>query len=169
MIYSNPALEKRFSINGVFDTRPKGVMICDSWNNGSFKFEQTALDTAQPDWPRVWNEYLKKYSLVDRAMFFPTHFVIDTINNLPQVIATRPLSYKSLMPDYEEWITVMIIGDSNRDIYTPRFYMSIADFIINPIFRGIQSWKMVPQLNKNVILHNLGSGFVPQMLDKYLK
>jgi len=169
MIYSNPALEKRFSTNGLFDTRPKGVIITDSWNNGVFKFEQTVIDTARPDWPRIWNEYLKKYSLIDRALFFPFHFVIDTINDLPQIITTRPLSYKSLFPDYEEWISVMIIGDSNRDVYTPRYYMMIADLIINPIFRGIQSWRETPQLDKNVKLVNLGSGFVPQMLERYLK
>jgi len=169
MIYSNPALEKKFSTNGLFDTRPKGVMICDSWNNGVYKFEQTVIDTARPDWPRIWDEYLKRYSLVDQALFFPTHYVIDTINNIPQIISTRPISYRSLIPDYEEWITVMIIGDSDRDIYTPRYYMSIADLIINPIMRGIQSWREVPQLDKNVQLYKLGSGFVPQMLARYLK
>ena len=169
MIISNPALEKKFSTNGLFDTRPKGIMICDSWNNGIFKFEQTVIDTAQPDWPRIWNEYLKRYSLIDRPLFFPTHYVIDTIHDLPQIITTRPISYKSLMPKFEEWITVMIIGDTNRDIYTPRYYMMIADLIINPIMRGIQSWREVPQLGKNVILYNLGANFVPDILERYLK
>jgi len=168
MITSNPALEKKFSTNGLFDGRPEGIMICDSFNNGVFKFEQSLLDTARPDWPRVWSEYLKKYSLIDRAIFFPTHFVLDTINDLPQVIATRPISYKSLMPEFENWVAVMLIGDSNRDVYTPRYYRAISDLIINPILKGIVGWRETPQLEKNVICHRLGTNFNENLLKRYI-
>jgi len=169
MIKSNPAYEKRFTRNGQFESRPKGIMICDSWNNGFFKFEQTVIDTARPDWPRVWSEYLKKYSTIDQALFFPTHYVVDSINDLPQIISTRPISYRSLIPGYEDWITVMLIGDSDRDVYTPRYYIQLADLIINPICEGIQSWKQTPELDKNIKLLNLGRGFIPQMLERYFR
>ena len=166
--FGNAGTEKSYTRLGIFETTPKGFVIFDTYNNPWYPFKDIVLDNSQYNSYLVWQEFRKRFSLVSNPMFLPFHYLIEIIGRDVVVQATRPITYKSLIPDYEDHISICILGDSTKDVYSPRYYMKIADLCINP-YRHIQSWRLPLEINKTIHLVNLGDNFIPQILEKYLK
>jgi len=164
----NGALEKQFTKLGNFDTIPKGFVIFDTRNNPWYPFEEIILDTPKYNSQLIWNEYRKRYSLIGTPEFLPWHFTVEIIDRNPTIQATRPITYKSLVPDHEEKISICIVGDTSRDVYTPRYYKLIADICINP-YKYIQSWRLHADIGKTIDLVNIGDNFVSFMLERYFR
>ena len=122
----------------------KGYLIMDSYNNPFFPINQIQIDTSEFNTSKLKKYFHEEYGGKPNDLFLPWHFTIETINSWPYIINTRPFNYKTIIEDYEDFIVIMIIGDSNRDIYTQEFYKNIANFCINP-FRFIPSFNILNQ------------------------
>jgi hypothetical protein len=164
----NASAEKGFTPNNLFSGPPKGVIIFDSYNNKYFPFRDTIMDDQNFNYRNIWSEYVKKYAATSNPLFFLSHYVVENIGRYPQILATRPIMYKSLFPRYEDFIAIMLVGNSQNDVYSPRYYRMLADIAMNSM-HYIPGWRVNLEIHKNVILHNLGQGFIPGLLDKYLR
>ena len=124
--------------------KPKGWLIFDSWNNPWFPLTVRDIDTAEFDMKLIRKYFHLEYGGKPNDLFLPWHYTIDIVNETPYVINTRPFNYKNLIPNYEEHLTIMLIGDSNRDIYNDSYYKVIANTIINP-FRFLNGFYLLNQ------------------------
>lgn len=129
--------ENRFKQTNMMKTRPKGWLIMDSWNNKIFPTDIFSVDTMKFDTEKLAKDFHQKYGGSTRDLFLPWHYTIELINQKPFVMQTRPPMYKSNIPGFQNYHTIMIIGDSNQDIYPGLFYKQMAHMIINP-------WKFIP-------------------------
>jgi len=112
--------------------KPEGWVICDTFNNPFFPLDILPIDTANFDLEKIKYEFHRKYGGRPNDLYLPWHYTIDIVNDFPYIIQTRPFNYKTIIPLYEKKLFIMIIGDSNRDIYNSQFYKAIAHQIINP-------------------------------------
>jgi len=132
----NAYAENRFKQTHMIKNRPKGWLIMDSWNNKIFPTDIFSVDTMKFDTERLARDFHQHYGGSQRDLFLPWHFTIELINEKPFVIQTRPPMYKSNIPGFANYFTIMIIGDSNQDLYPGLFYKQMAHSIINP-------WKFI--------------------------
>jgi len=132
----NMYAENRFKQTSMIKNRPKGWLIMDSYNNKIFPTDLFTVDTMKFDTEKLARDFHQHYGGSQRDLFLPWHWTIELINEKPFVIQTRPPMYKSNIPGYANYFTVMIIGDSNQDIYPGLFYKQLAHMIINP-------WKFI--------------------------
>lgn len=130
-------VENAFKRTHMIQGRPKGWLIMDSFNNQVFPLDIFRYDTMAFNGSKLQNEFHKKYGGNIRDLFLPWHYTVEIIDEKPFVMQTRPLMYKSKIPGFEKHITVMLIGDSNIDMYGSKYYKMIAHNIINP-------YKMMP-------------------------
>jgi hypothetical protein len=114
--------------------KPKGIIIMDTWNNKQFPMDIFQVDTMSYNNSKLNDRFHETYGGSKRDIFSPWHFVVELVDEKPQVITTRPFSIKSGFTGYEDYLTIMIIGDSNKDIYPGKFYKAIAHSIINQFF-----------------------------------
>jgi len=128
----NAYAENRFKKSMLIKNRPKGWVIMDTWNNKFFPMDIFSVDTMKFNTEKLAREFHIKFGGSQRDLFLPWHWTIELINQKPFVIQTRPNMYKSNFPGYENYFTIMIIGDSNQDIYTGSLYRQMAHMIINP-------------------------------------
>ncbi len=135
----NAFAENRFKQTHMMKNRPDGWLIMDSWNNKVFPMDIFQVDTLRQDTERLAAEFHRLYGGNNRDLFLPWHWVVEIINGKPFVMQTRPPLYKSNIPGYPNRFTIMIIGDSNIDIYPALFYKQMAHMIINP-------WKYIPSV-----------------------
>jgi hypothetical protein len=131
--------ENRFKQTNMIKTRPKGWLIMDSWNNKFFPTTLFSVDTMKFNTEKLARDFHQHYGGSVRDLFLPWHWTVELINGNPFVVQTRPPMYKSNIPGYQNYFTIMIIGDSNQDLYTGQFYKQIAHMIINP-------WKHIPSV-----------------------
>jgi hypothetical protein len=131
--------ENRFKQTNMIKTRPKGWLIMDSWNNHIYPTDVFSIDTMKFDTEKLSRSFHQEYGGSQRDLFLPWHWVVELINGKPFVIQTRPPMYKSNIPGFKSHFTIMIIGDSNQDIYPGLFYKQMAHMIINP-------WKYIPSV-----------------------
>jgi len=147
----NEYAENRFKQTHMIKTRPKGWLIMDSWNNKAYPMDIFAVDTMKFDTYKLTREFHYKYGGSPRDLFLPWHWTIEIVNEKPFVIQTRPPMYKSNIPGYANYFTIMIIGDGNQDIYPGLLYKQMAHMIINP-------WRFIP----GVRLSNSKESFIFQ-------
>jgi len=131
--------ENRFKQTNLIKTRPKGWLIMDSYNNKSFPMDLFTFDTMKFDTEKLAKEFHMKFGGSTRDLFLPWHYTVELVNGKPFVIQTRPPMYKSNIPGFQDYFSIMIIGDSNQDIYSGLFYKQIAHMIMNP-------WKFIPSV-----------------------
>jgi len=124
--------------------KPKGYIIMDTYNNPFFSLDTFKVDNSDFNLPRIKKDFHYMYGGKPNDLFLPWHYTVDVVNQTPYIINTRPLTYKNIIPNYEEHISIMIIGDSNQDIYTMEYYKAIANIIINPL-RYISSLNLLNQ------------------------
>jgi len=123
--------ENSFNRNFIND-KPEGWVVCDTVNNPFFPIDILPIDTGNFDLPKISKEFHRVYGGKINDLFLPWHYTVDIVNDFPYIIQTRPFNYKTFIPNYEKKLFIMIIGDSNRDIYNMNFYKAIAHQIINP-------------------------------------
>jgi len=133
--------ENRFKQTQLIKTRPKGWLIMDSYNNQIFPMDIFTVDTMKFDTEKLAKSFHQTYGGSTRDLYLPWHYTIEIVNQMPVVVQTRPPMYKSNIPGYKNYFTIMIIGDSNQDLYTNRFYKQMAHMIINP-WKYIQGVRM---------------------------
>lgn len=125
-------VENAFKRTHIITGRPKGWLIMDSYNNQYFPLDIFQYDTMKFNTSRLQLEFHKKYGGSVRDLFLPWHYTIEIVDEKPFVVQTRPILYKSGIPGYEKHISVMLIGDSSKDIYPGKYYKMLAHNIINP-------------------------------------
>ena len=155
----------RFKQTKMMKARPKGWLILDSYNNQAYPMDIFTVDTMKFDTEKLQKEFHQKYGGSVRDLFLPWHYTIELINQKPFVIQTRPPMYKSEIPGFANYFTVMIIGDSNQDLYPGVFYKQLAHMIINP-WKYIQGVRM-PNSKENFTFWT-GSNFDQNNLLKEL-
>jgi hypothetical protein len=138
-------IEKEFNRAGVFPgNAPKGILIADTYNVPGYPLKDTQfeLDDAKSSIYNIQLEYKKIYGLTDEFLFLPWHYTVEIIRNKYVVYSTRPFLYSSLIPGYEDHLVICILGNSNKDLYTPHIYKLIAHQIINPL-RVLPAFKTI--------------------------
>lgn len=156
--------EKEFKKVAIFKGKPKGILIFDSYNNDWFPLKLVEIDKNNFSLSIVKDEFHREFggnSLEE--IFMPWHYSIELMSKNYYAINTRPITYQSLIPGYEDYITICVIGNSNIDLYTPDIYRVIAHTVINPL-HYIPGWHLVP--DSVVQYHKLGSGFKTHQLIK---
>ncbi len=153
--------ENRFKQTQMMKSRPTGWLIMDSKNNKMFPQDIFTIDTMQFNTEKLAKDFHQNYGGNSRDLFLPWHYTMDLVNNKPFVIQTRPIMYKSGIPGYQNYMVIMIIGDSNEDLYQGQFYKQIAHMIMNPL-------KFLPSVrmpnSKESIEFWTGKGFQQDLL-----
>lgn len=156
--------EKEFKRVATFKGKPKGFIIFDSYNNEWFPLKMITIDKVDFNLRVIKDEFHRKYGGASSTeLFMPWHYTIEFIGKNYFPILTRPIMYKSLIPGYEDYISICITGDTNLDIYSPDFYKVIAHQVMNSV-HYIPGWRLNP--SDYTTYHNLGSGFKELQLEK---
>ena len=153
--------------------RPKGIIICDTYNNPFFPIDTIKIDNAEQNINKIIRRYKELYS-GDRTNYLPCHYCIELIEYNYIAYNTRPLDLKFPLAsneleddkikkflnnnviDLREYIHVWIIGDSNLDVYSKKFYNTLATICIEPI---LFNNKLSKTLTDTVFPINMGSNF----------
>lgn len=123
--------------------KPEGWLIFDSYNNPWFPLNVREIDTADFDLKTIRKYFHFDYGGKPNDLFLPWHYTIEIVNETPYIINTRPFNYQNIIPEYEKHLSVMIIGDSNKDIYNDNYYKCLST-IINP-FRFLNGFYLLNQ------------------------
>jgi len=158
-------IENSFKYNAMNLGKPNGWLVMDTWNNPFWKMELFQVDTLGFNTSKLQDYFHEYYGGSKRDLFLPWHFIVEVVDEKPYIINTRPFMYKSLIPGFEEHLSIMIIGNSELDIYPGKFYKQIAHGIMNQ-FKYMRGYRIDPTV-KN-ITYFTGKGFRKQELEKEL-
>ncbi len=180
------------SVSNKIRNRPKGIIIQDSYNNPFLSIRpRPQLDTSKVDLIEIHKRYKELYSKF-YSDFLPWHYCIELVEDRYTVFNTRPIDmkfpitneeikkrddllkwddltnifFKENLFDISECIHVMIIGDSNIDIYTNRIYKIIGRVCISPFLRY---FKLPEGIFQRTFPLNLGKKFKINILEKYVR
>jgi len=127
----DPNYENKFTKQNTIVNQPKGWIIMDTWNNKLYPMDIFKVDTMKFNTSRLSDEFHAQYGGSRKDLFLPWHYTVDLVDEKPFITTNRPFTYKSGFPGYENYLTIMIIGDSNHDIYTSKIYKTIAHTVMN--------------------------------------
>ena len=180
------------SISNKFLIKPQGILISDSYNNPFFPIRpRPRIDTAKMDLFEIYRRYREVYYQFGVSLL-PWHFVIEFINNRYFVFSTRPFDYKFPMTNVEVaadqrkdfWnedtkqfmtdaifdistaIHVLVVGDSNIDIYTKKFYELLGRMCVVPFIRF---FKLPEGFGQRIFTLNMGHKFNKNLLIKFVR
>lgn len=173
--------------------RPKGMIISDSYNNIIFPIKYPRLDTSKFDLLNLNLTFKEQYGSFN-LNFLPWHFIIEFIKTNYFVFNTRPIDQKFPLTtddvntiilrnsigiddktrqflkyrpfDFQEAIHILIIGDSNMDVYTRQIYELLSYNCIGPILR---QWGYSKNLWHKVWFLNIGKKFNIPVMEGYIK
>jgi len=157
--------ENAFKRNKMILNKPKGWIIMDTWNNKYFPMRTYQVDTMSFNASKVSDHFHEYYGGSKRDLFLPWHFIVEMVDGKPMVLSTRPFLYKSGFKGYEDYLTILIIGDSNKDIYPGKFYKQIAHMIMNQ-FKFLKNYYI--HNDSSNITYWTGTNFKPNELEKEL-
>ena len=155
-------LEQKFVKANVFDTVAQGFVIMDTMNNPQFPLADVLLDRTKFDSSTIINEYRKAYGMSKSEIFMPWHFQVELVNKDYVIQNTRPINYKTPFKDWNQYIVICVVGNSNEDVYMPDIYKKIANLCIKPFSRG-----QVNHVREN-ITYLTGKAFMKQQIEKNL-
>ncbi len=156
--------EKDYKIIANFKRPPKGIIIFDSFNNEWFPSKAIKIDNNQFNLRTLKDDFHREFGGDSKNdLFMPWHYQMEFTGKDYFATSTRPITYKSLIPGYEDYISVCIMGDSTNDIYPKNLYKIIAHQLLNPL-HYIPGWKLNPKGKTE--FHNLGEAFVERLLEK---
>jgi len=177
--------EARLSNIARFNTKPLAIVIEDSFNNLAFPMKQPVLDNNKQNLSLIYKQYISQYYQNTQTSILPWHYVLEFIDNDYIIYNTRPIDLNYPYTTFEvkslnnliinnnttdvlnsnlelkETIHVLIIGDSNRDVYTKQLYNKIYYYVVKPICKVN---KIIPMMYNTVIPLNLGSRFLDNVL-----
>ena len=165
-----------------------GFIIWDSFNNPIFPISFPKYDENDFFYSEYIKRFYKSYSK-KQVDILPWHFFIEFVNDSYLIYNTRPYNYmfpvssmecKNIMAannienndgifnkiDVEDYLHILILGDSNADIYTNDIYFKIGRFIISAYKQFLY--------NPNIIINNdihtifMGSNFNINYLRKHI-
>ena len=155
-------LEQKYVKSNCFDVMAKGFVVMDTLNNPKFPIDSIILDKTKFDSTTILKEYRKAYKMTKSEIFMPWHFQVELVDRDYVIQNTRPINYKTPFKEWEEYICICIVGNSDDDVYMPDIYKKIANICIKPFSRG--NTNKVPE----VIKYLTGKSFMVQQMDKYL-
>jgi len=162
--------------------KPQGFVIEDSVNGIAFSTFRPILDTSKPLYSVLMKEFNARYGKVLEV--FPYHYVVEMGADGDYLIYnTRPISQKFPADlvwyntrikednlevnketmqfletrkdkDLQDMIHILIIGDTNIDVYTRDIYKKIGAYIVAPLAR----MSMIPP-SSNLFPLNIGHKF----------
>jgi len=178
------------SISNKFKPRPLGIIISDSYNNPFFPIRpMPRVDSAKIDLILIYKRFRELYSQFDITLL-PWHFVIEFIKDRYYVFNTRPVDMffpmvnkdvlnrqdlwdnttKAFMErklfDIQDALHVLIVGDSNIDVYTKKFYELLGRVCIVPFIRY---FKIVPNDHETIVPLNMGRKFNLSLTTKFVR
>jgi len=179
------------SIANKFTTKPQGVLISDSYNNPFFPIRpRPRIDTSKMDLFEIYLRFRELYSEFGVTLL-PWHYVIEFINNRYFIFNTRPVDMKfpvsnidvmdnrqdswddttkqfmkNQIFDIREAIHVLILGDSNLDVYTKRFYELLGRTCIVPFIRF---FRLPEGIGQRVFFLNIGSKLNQRIVIKFVR
>lgn len=157
--------EKDFKVSNIFRRRPDGILIMDTFNNPFYPIKNIIFDTDKYDFKKYRDDLSREYGISKDRLFLPWHWHLE-IHQMEYIIKiSRPQTYRSLIPDYENYLVIMITGDTNTDIYNDKVYKSIAHFIINSL-KYQTGWKIK---SNEIKLMNIGKNFSENKLKMNLR
>jgi len=165
----NQSNEREFKVGGTFKTIPKGFIIFDTYNNKWFPIKTVQIDNNMYNLRIIKDDFHRQYGgSSTEDLFMPWHYTVEFIGKSYNVSLTRPVMYKSLIPGYEDYISICLMGDSSADMYTKDIYQIIAHLILNS-YHYIPGWRLNLSNSDLIEYHNLGESFKTTQLKKYLK
>lgn len=179
------------SISNKIKIKPKGILISDSYNNPFFPIRpRPRIDTSKVNLIEVFKRYREKYSKFN-SLLLPWHFCVEIVEDKYMVFNTRPIDLKFPITNIElkqqqhpEWdeltelffkenifdvseaIHILIIGDSNLDIYTKHMYEIIGRTCIAPFIRY---FRLPEGIFQRTFPLNIGRKFNMDLLTKFIK
>jgi len=173
--------------------RTRGIIISDSYNNIVYPIKNPRLDTAKFDLLNLTMTFKEQYGSF-KLNFLPWHFIIEFIKTNYFIFNTRPIDQKFPLTtndvndiilknsiglnekskkffkykpfDYQEALHILIIGDSNIDVYTKQMYEILSYNCIGPILR---QWGYSKDLWDKVWFLNIGKKFNIPVVEGYIK
>ena len=158
----NTTAETTFTRIATFKRKPLGIILMDSYNNKWFPLKRIQFDKTTSNLRTIKNEFHQNFLGMNNDLFLPWHYTVELIGKDYVTIVTRTLTYKSLIPEYNNYIVICIVGDSKKDMYTPKLYKTIAHSILNPL-HYIPGWKLKQD---GLAYHNIGDSFMISQLEK---
>ena len=180
------------SSSNYFSGRPTGIVIEDTYNNPIFPIPNPILDTDKCNLPMIMDQFFTLYTKIkDKSSPLPWHYVVEMIDRYYTIHATKPLTQRypfnnkdcsdiitknnikidektsDLLKsnnDKSNFIHILIIGNSEYDVYTKEIYEKIGQAVISPLS---QLYKF-HQIN-NVLLLNTGKQFKQEYLNNYVR
>ncbi len=172
--------------NNVFAGKPEGVIISDTYNNLIFPMDFPEVDSGKGALGLILNQFKTNYSKDLRIPMLPWHYFLE-FSSIGNYVAynTKPINMtfpfnsrqcndiiraNNLKSDFfnnnevQNYIHVVIAGNSNRDVYTKFLYELIGRYIILPLSKV---YKFSP--NSGVIALNMGNKFKLSLLDFYAR
>ena len=147
------------SISNKFKPRPLGILIEDSYNNPFFPIRpMPRIDSAKVDLFLIYKRFRELYSQF-AVTLLPWHYVIEFIEDRYYVFNTRPIDMffpmsnydvsnrqdlwdettttfmKNYIFDIKDALHILVVGDSNIDVYTKKFYELLGRICIVPYIR----------------------------------
>jgi hypothetical protein len=157
------SVEKDFKKTNNLTHAPKGIVIFDSYNNPFYPMELINLDSAKFTFNDIKMELKRKNW---QGYFTPWHYWIELVGTDYIAIQSRPITYKTPLPGYEDYIAICIAGNTKNDIYMQNIYKCITDIVINQ-FHYIRCWAI--NAADHTVLLNLGKNFEGTQLEKMFK
>jgi hypothetical protein len=171
--------------------RIESIIICDTYNNPFFPITpKPQLDTAKTEILTVFKRYRELYAS-KKAMFLPCHYCIELVDYNYVVYNTRPINLKFPINNQEasrdysnNWkpttelfvnqnyfdiskcIHIWVIGDSNYDMYSNKFYKTLMQIIIEPI---LFNNKLSKGLANSIFPLNMGVNFKNSKISNSMK
>jgi len=159
--------ERDFKRSAIFKSIPKGIIISDTYNNEWFPFSIVDIDNNKFNLRLIKDEFHRKFGgSTKEDIFMPWHYTVEFVGKNYNVSSSRPIMYKSLIPGYEDYISVFIIGNSKNDLYTKELYNVIAHMVLNSL-RLLPGWRL--DISDKIIYHNLGNNFDEKLLKMSLR
>jgi len=178
------------SISNKFKPRPLGIIIQDSYNNPFFPIRpMPRVDSAKIDLILIYKRFRELYSQFEITLL-PWHFVIEFIDDRYYVFNTRPIDMffpvsnlqvqnrqelwdetttkfmERYLFDIKEALHILIVGDSNIDIYTRKFYELLGRCCIVP---WIRYFKIADNDYETVVPLNMGKKFNLSLTTKFVR
>jgi hypothetical protein len=178
------------SISNKFKPRPLGILIGDSYNNPFFPIRpMPRVDSAKIDLFLIYKRFRELYSQFEVTLL-PWHFVIEFIEDRYYVFNTRPIDMffpvsnndvlnrqelwddttktfmKNYLFDIKEALHILIVGDSNIDVYTRKFYELLGRVCIVPFIRY---FKIANIDYETIVPLNMGRKFNLSLTTKFVK
>ena len=178
------------SISNKFKPKPLGIIISDSYNNPFFPIRpMPRIDSSKIDLILIYKRFRELYSQFEVTLL-PWHFVIEFIKDRYYVFNTRPIDMffpvnnqdvmnrqdlwddvtKTFMKNYifdiKEAIHILVVGDSNIDVYTKKFYEILGRMCIVPCIRY---FKIANIDYETIVPLNMGRKFNLSLTTKFVR